>query len=250
MGILLMRRTLLTSAALLGLACSPVLAQSTSSSTMSPPAPNAQTGTPEPTNSLPAGAGTATRMRAGDNVGTTRTGPRRAMPMSSASGDTGMTGMRPMRGQMHHGRMAHYQGMADDVGGMGAGGMGADMPHGREYRGGAGSPASNRASNTTAANTRSEIAPRLPDPAAGASTPEAYLAAAQKALNSGRTGAAQEALERAETRLLSRSTEQSMAGSPDASPMVERIGEARRALAARNTAAAKSAISAAMSSGG
>jgi hypothetical protein len=109
---------------------------------------------------------------------------------------------------------------------------------------------STRASNSTAANTRSEIAPRLPDPAAGANTPQSYLAAAQRALNSGRTGAAQEALERAETRLLSRSTEQSMAGSPDASPMVQQIGEARRALAARDTAAAKSAISAAMSSGG
>jgi len=240
-----MRRTLLTSAALLGLACGPVLAQNTTSSTMSPPAPNAQTGTPEPTNSLPAGAGTATRMRPGDNVGMTRTDPRRAMPMSSVPGNTGMTGMRPMRGQMHHSGMAHDQGMTDDVGGTGAG-----MPRGREYRGGAGSPASNRASNTTAANTRSEIAPRLPDPAAGASTPEGYLAAAQRALNSGRTGAAQEALERAETRLLSRSTEQSLAGSPDASPMVQKIGEARRALAARDTATAKSAISAAMGSGG
>jgi hypothetical protein len=246
-----MRRTLLASAALLGLACGPVLAQNTTSSTMSPPAPNAGVGTPEPTNSLPAGAGTATRMAPGNNVGTTGTGvsrpaPMRAMPttepMSTAPADTGMTGMRPMRGQMHHGRMAHGAGEA--------GATEATTSPGREYRGGAGSPRSTRASNSTAANTRSEIAPRLPDPAADANTPQSYLAAAQRALNSGRTGAAQEALERAETRLLSRSTEQSMADSPDASPMVQRIGAARRALAARDTAAAKSAISAAMSSGG
>jgi hypothetical protein len=249
-----MCRTLLASAALLGMACGPVLAQNTTSSTMSPPAPNAGVGTPEPTNSLPAGAGTATRMAPGNNVGTTgggggRPAPMRAMPttepMSTAPADTGMTGMRPMRGQMHHGRMAHGHGTAGE-----AGATEPTTSPGREYRGGAGSPMSTRTSNSTAANTRSEIAPRLPDPAAGANTPQSYLAAAQRALNSGRTGAAQEALERAETRLLSRSTEQSMAGSPDASPMVQQIGEARRALAARDTAAAKSAISAAMSSGG
>jgi len=260
-----MRRTLLTTAALLGLACGPVLAQNTTSSTMSPPAPNAASGTAEPTNSLPAGAGTATRMAPGNNVGTTgvgpgRAAPMRAMPMSDAPADTGMTGMHPMRGQMQHsqmqrgemqhgqmrhGRMAHGQGMSND-----ADATTSDTAPGREYRGGAGSPSSSRASNSTSANTRSEIAPRLPDPSAGANTAQGYLAAAQRALNSGRTGAAQEALERAETRLLSRSTEQSMAGSPDASPMVQQIGEARRALASRNTAAAKTAISAAMSSGG
>ncbi len=207
---------------------------------MSPPAPNASTGMPEPTNSLPAGAGTATRMAPGGT-----------MPMSGTAADTGMSGMRPMRGQMHqgamagnHGRMMSHQGMAED-----AGDTVAAMSPGREYRGGAGSPRSNRASNITTGDTRSDIAPRLPDPAAAASTPEGYLAAAQRSLNAGKTGAAQEALERAETRLLSRSTDPSMAASPADMPMVRQIGEARRALAGRDMAAAKAAISAAMSSG-
>lgn len=223
---------------------------------MNPPAPNASTGTPEPTNSLPLGAGTATRMAPGNNVGSTGMAPGGTMPMSGNGADMGMTGMhptgmRPMRGQMHrgamagnHGRMMSHQGMAED-----AGDTGAAMSSSREYRGGAGSPSSSRASNITAGDTRSDIAPRLPDPAAAASTPEGYLAAAQRSLNAGKTGAAQEALERAETRLLSRSTDASMAASPADMPMVRQIGEARRALAGRDMAAAKAAISAAMSSG-
>jgi len=250
-----MHKTLLMSAALLGLACGPALAQNTTSSTMSPPAPNASVGTPQPTNSLPSGAGTATRMAPGNNVGST--GPGGAMPMPNGPADTGMTGMRPMRGQMDqgagagsveagpHGRMMrHGHGMANaaNMGGTG-------MSRGHEYRGGAGSPSSTRASNIDQADTRSAIAPRLPDPAAAASTPEGYLAAAQRALASGKTGAAQEALERAETRVLSRSTEPSMAASPADMPMVQQIGAARRALAGRDVAAAKAAISAAMGNG-
>ena len=248
-----MRKTLLMSAALLGLASGLAFAQNSTSSTMSPPSPNASTGTPQPSNSLPAGAGTATRMTPGNNVGMSRVGPDGTTPMGAMpmTGDTGMTGMRPMRGQMHHGaaaghhgRMMREHGMAEDTAA-----TGSDMAPGREYRGGAGSPRSNRASNITPADTRSEIAPRLPDPSTAANTPEGYLAAAQRSLNAGRTGAAQEALERAETRLLSRSTDTSMAATPDSTPMVRQIGEARRALANRDMAAAKAAISAAMSSG-
>lgn len=248
-----MKKILLMSAALFGAAsgavCGVSYAQNSTSSTMSPPAPNASVGTPNPTNSIPSGAGTATRNLPGSEVGTTAVGPRpgSAMPAAGmAPMDHGMSGVRPMRGQHRqardgmpaHGRQA-TPASAD-----------ADAPRGGEYRGGAGSPSSTRASNTTGANTRSEIAPRLPDPAAGANTPQAYLAAAQRALNANRTGAAQEALERAETRLLSRSTDPSMASTPDDAPMVQQIGQARRALAARDTAGAKSAISAAMASGG
>lgn len=128
-----------------------------------------------------------------------------------------------------------------------AGDSGMDAPRTGDYRGGAGSPSSTKASNITAGDTRSEIAPRLPNPDAGGNSPQAYLAAAQRALASNRTGAAQEALERAETRLLSRSTDPSMANMPDTSSSVQAIGAARRALAARDTASARSAISAAMS---
>jgi len=79
-----------------------------------------------------------------------------------------------------------------------------------------------------------------------ASTPQALLQAAQRALASNRTGAAQEALERAETRMLTRSTDPSAAGSPDLGSMVQSIGAVRRALAARDIPGARAAISAAL----
>jgi len=260
-----MFKTLLMSATLLGLVAGPAFAQNSNQSTQTPPSPNANSAAPEPTNSLPRGAGTGTFSRPGNNVGTTRTSPQpmarapmgsagmAAMPAAGEPTDTGMTGMRPMRGQgrhaaMHgtagapHGRMARgpaRPARSDDTAGI-------DAPRSGDYRGGAGSPLSNTASNTTAANTRSEIAPRLPDPAAGSNTPQAYLQAAQRALASGRTGAAQEALERAETRILSRSIDPSMAASPADMPMVMQISNARRALAGRDTSGARTAIDAAL----
>lgn len=224
-----MRKTLLMSAASLALACGPALAQNSMSSTQSPPAPNSSQGTPQPSNSLPDDAGTATRNLPGSNLGA-RTAPSpQARPMASAG----------QRGRMDHRRMMHGEaGMA--------GGTGLDMPHDGAYRGGAGSPRSNRASNIAPSNTHSGIAPRLPDPASASNSPEAYLAAAQRALASGRTGAAQEALERAETRVLSRSTDPAAAATPADMPMVQQIGQARQALAARDIVGARSAIRAAM----
>ncbi len=227
-----MRKTLLMSAALLALAQGPVLAQNSLSSTQSPPAPNSSQGTPQPTNSLPDTAGTATRSPAGTDIGTTRTARPRARPMAS---DT--TGTQPMRGRMRQHRMADGE-------------AGVDAPPTSAYRGGAGSPRSNRASNIGPSDTRSDIAPRLPDPASAGTTPEAYLAAAQRALASGRTGTAQEALERAETRLLTRSTEASAASTPADMPMVQQIGQARQALAARDIPGARSAIRAALGNAG
>ena len=73
--------------------------------------------------------------------------------------------------------------------------------------------------------------------------------AVQSALAAGRTGQAQEALERAETRLLTRSTEASAAGTADSNPLVGQISEARRALGRRDTAAARQAINTAMAGG-
>jgi len=230
-----MRNTLLLSAALLGLACGPVLAQNGVSSTMSPPSPNAGQGMPEPTNSLPAGAGTATRTPAGDSIGTT------VLPSGRPAMGRDMGAGYAPPGRMRHGRMMR--------GGTGMDEANVDAPRTGEYRGGAGSPRSNRASNITPADTHSEIAPRLPNPDSANNTPEGYLAAAQRALASGKTGAAQEALERAETRVLSRSTDPSAANSPADMPMVQQIGQARRALAARDIAGARTAINAAMSSG-
>lgn len=177
---------------------------------------------------------------AGDAVGSTGMAPA----------DRGMTGMRPMRGQHHQSAGPAHEGRPVRGRADMTANPGMDAPRDGEYRGGAGSPRSNAASNTSAANTRSEIAPRLPDPGAADNTAQGYLAAAQRALASNRTGAAQEALERAETRLLSRSTDPSMASSPSDMPTIRQIGDARRAIAARDMSGARSAISAAMASGG
>ena len=93
-------------------------------------------------------------------------------------------------------------------------------------------PLSDKASNATSSDTRSVIAPRLPTPSAGDdSTPRAFLQAAERALVLGRTGEAQEALERAESRLLDRSVAPSRAGEPSGQPVVAEVGDARRALA-------------------
>lgn len=251
-----MRTILLASAALLGFAAGPLMAQ--------PATPGGSTaGMPGSTGPGSTGMvpGTGAMPSTGGSMGAGGTTDGGTM----GSG-TGMTGMRPMRGQVRQaagqrravpaaqrGRMMQ----ASQRGGAARGGHsapasmaqdnGVDVPRTGDYRGGAGSPSSMSASNTSSRDTRSEIAPRLPDPAAGGNSPQAYLAAAQRALAANRTGAAQEALERAETRLLSRSTDPSMANTPDPSSAVQAIGAARRAIGARDMAGARSAISAAMS---
>ncbi len=94
-------------------------------------------------------------------------------------------------------------------------------------------PTSNQASNIDSADTRSLIAPRLPTPPVGEDAPfRAYLSSARQALASGQTGVAQEALERAETRLLDRSVAPSRANDPITGPVVQRLGQARHAIAA------------------
>ena len=77
------------------------------------------------------------------------------------------------------------------------------------------------------------IAPRLPTPSAVGenATPLALLQAAAQALAAGRTGEAQEAMERAETRALDRSVRPSQARVPDQRPLVRQIAQARAALA-------------------
>lgn len=93
-------------------------------------------------------------------------------------------------------------------------------------------PLSDKASNATAGDTRSVIAPRLPTPGVGNdSGPTTYLQAADRAITLGRTGEAQEALERAESRMLDRSVARPSAEAPSAQPVVAMVGDARRALA-------------------
>ncbi len=252
-----MRKTLMMSAALLALEAGVAQAQ------MNPP-PNATA--PLPSMSPSTGAGSVTAMPRATMPGAAMPGaPQGTMqgnmpaaapaPMTPAAApsDTGMTGMRPMRGQARHAMPAASTARATPARAQrraAPGDDGVDAPRSGDYRGGAGSPLSNNASNTGAANTRSEIAPRLPDPNAAANTPEAYLSAAQRALAAGRTGAAQEALERAETRILTRSTDPSMAASPADMPMVQQISQARQALANRDVAGARAAIATAMGNAG
>jgi hypothetical protein len=97
-------------------------------------------------------------------------------------------------------------------------------------------PRSSTASNLNAATTHSDIAPNLPAPATD--TLPGLLATARQDLATGQTGAAQEALERAETRALDRSIPAGTQNIPDDGRMVRRISQARQALAAGNLAGA------------
>jgi hypothetical protein len=100
-------------------------------------------------------------------------------------------------------------------------------------------PMSLHASNIDQADTRDVIAPSLPTPPGGPNaTPAELLHAARDALGRHATGEAQEALERAETRLLDRSTEPGNAGMPDSADAVKLIGDARMALGHHDMAAA------------
>jgi hypothetical protein len=91
-------------------------------------------------------------------------------------------------------------------------------------------PRSDTAGNINAATTHSELAPNLPAPAAD--TVPGLLVAARVALEAGKTGAAQEALERAETRELDRSVPAGTERVPDERRRIAAIGQAREALAA------------------
>ena len=78
-----MRRSLLLSAALAGLTLAPAMlgagafAQGSTTSTREPASPNAASGMPQPTNSLPPGAGTATpNATPGSGLSTTEAAPK------------------------------------------------------------------------------------------------------------------------------------------------------------------------------
>jgi hypothetical protein len=91
-------------------------------------------------------------------------------------------------------------------------------------------PRSDKAGNLNEATTHSELAPNLPAP--DADTIPGLLAAARADLAANKTGAAQEALERAETRVLDRSIPVGTEHVPDETRQVAAIGQARQALAA------------------
>ncbi len=84
----------------------------------------------------------------------------------------------------------------------------------------------------------------------GFDSPSKWLQQASDALRRNRNGQAMELLERAETRLLSRSTPAGMADQPAQGPMVSHISAARQALANRDRAGAQQQIDQAMAMAG
>ncbi len=113
----------------------------------------------------------------------------------------------------------------------------------------AGNPRSTTASNITGADTHSNLAPALPSPGVDLG-PDQLLMRANQDLTAGRTGAAQEALEEAETRLLDRATAPSAANMPDNGPRIDAIRKALDSLASHDRAGAMQGIQMAMSHGG
>jgi len=110
-------------------------------------------------------------------------------------------------------------------------------------------PMSPQASNILPSDTRSVIAPSLPAPPVGDNAgTQGFLNAAMQALSRHRTGEAQEALERAETRRLDRDAARGMAPSND--PLIQRIRAAREALGMHRIADAQQQVSGAMTATG
>ena len=103
-----------------------------------------------------------------------------------------------------------------------------------------------RASNIAPADARSAVAPALPVPAVALSAPPlSFLEAARRALAGARTGEAQEALERAETRLLDGTAQPGLAA-PSMVPALATTRAARQALAVHDRAGAAREIDAAI----
>jgi hypothetical protein len=110
-------------------------------------------------------------------------------------------------------------------------------------------PLSDKASNTSSADTRSTIAPTLPPSAIGTNaTPRDYLRAARASLVAGQTGATQQSLEMAETRALDRSVVAGQANVPDSAGLISWIRDARRAMGAGDNKHAIQIIDMALSS--
>lgn len=102
-------------------------------------------------------------------------------------------------------------------------------------------PRSDKAGNIDAAHTTSEIAPNLPAPV-GAERIADLLLTARIAIKANQTGAAQEALERAETRALTRSVPYGAERNPAGDPLTRGIHAALADIGSGDLAAAVAAI--------
>lgn len=207
-----MRKTLLMSAAALGLAiAAPAFAQTT---------PPGATGTPGATATTP-GPTTPAAPSTGTAGASTTTAPMTHRPMHRYHARTSAPATSEESSNMV--RPGHVPGV------------------------GPSEPASTQASNIDSSDVRSRIAPRLPTPrGAENATPEQLLGIAQNALRRGATGEAQQALEMAETRALDRVTSPSAANAPERSPLVNQIDQALHSLASHDRAGAQQAIAEAM----
>jgi hypothetical protein len=98
-------------------------------------------------------------------------------------------------------------------------------------------PLSPYASNITPGDTKSTIAPTSPEPNVGPNADVAQLLmAAKQSLAAGQTGTTDEALEQAETQLLTRSVLATEASATSQDPVVSQISQARTALGTGNKA--------------
>jgi hypothetical protein len=163
--------------------------------------------------------------------------------MTAAGANSPDTGITPTPRHRHR-RHANTDANNDNSGSMDQQAEGVRPGH--EPGMGDSEPSSTRASNIDATDTtRSGIAPRLPDPLhARHGSADDYLQAAARALGGHRTGEAQEALERAETRLLDRAAMRGVSGQND--PAVQAVSEARRDLANGDMVGAREAVHSAM----
>ena len=85
-----MRKLLMGAAFSLAIAA-PAFAQNSTSATQNPPSPNASSGTVEPTNSLPPGAGTPEGTQPGSAVGTAPPSPGSVTAPSNSAGTVPLT---------------------------------------------------------------------------------------------------------------------------------------------------------------
>ena len=100
-------------------------------------------------------------------------------------------------------------------------------------------PMSTQPTNVGPGDTHTLWSPSLPAPPVGPDAPlSAYVQAARSAVAAGRLGEAQEAIERAESRALTRSVRPSMASDPSHQPLVQQLAEARQMVAAHDSAGA------------
>jgi hypothetical protein len=108
-------------------------------------------------------------------------------------------------------------------------------------------PMSTQASNIDKTDTRTTYAPALPAPPMSAeSSPRDLLMAAQHDLMHHQTGAAQQALEMAETRVLDRTVPAGEGSMPDGNPMVGQISQALHLLGTGDVRGASQVIDSAL----